>query len=140
MVMVSDHERDEGALRKRVLRRIRSLRLLMGLSQMKMACRVGMTQSTYSRFERGKIATDIETVTSVARALNIDLKTLICPEEDLSDLGDREGDEEPPVGSSCDPSECFRFMIEEIQARIRDKEEIIELLRTMVYKACDGAG
>lgn len=54
--------------------RIRSLREASGLSQDKLAAKIGMTRSNYARIERGATNVTIETLMRIAKGLGIDVQ------------------------------------------------------------------
>jgi transcriptional regulator with XRE-family HTH domain len=62
---------------KKVIENIRILRESKGYSQDYIAELIGITQSSYARFERGATKTDLKTVSLIAQALEMSLIDVI---------------------------------------------------------------
>jgi transcriptional regulator with XRE-family HTH domain len=62
---------------KKILENIRTLRESKGYSQDYMAVLMGITQSAYARFERGATKTDLQTISSIAQVLKMNLIDVI---------------------------------------------------------------
>lgn len=58
---------------------LRRLRKINGVTQIDMATRLGMTQSSYSKLERGSFAPTIVTVARVAESLGASPDELLSP-------------------------------------------------------------
>src|SRR5262245_3054738 len=65
-----------GAVRMRVGRNVKQLRLLRGLSQEKLAELVGNTQKHLSQVERGRVNVSIDILTAIAARLSVDVSEL----------------------------------------------------------------
>jgi transcriptional regulator with XRE-family HTH domain len=69
--------RDEGrAMRTRVGRAIRRVRLLRGLSQEKLAERAGASWKHVGQIERGEVNVGLDVLARIARALSVDAAEL----------------------------------------------------------------
>jgi DNA-binding XRE family transcriptional regulator len=62
--------------------RLRSLRTTLGLSLDELAGRAGLSPSTLSRIETGKRTISLDVLVPLARALHVDLDTLLSQSED----------------------------------------------------------
>lgn len=58
-------------------RRIKSVREEAGLSQEKLAAKIGMTRSNYARIERGATNVTIDTLIRIAKGLGVDVRVTI---------------------------------------------------------------
>lgn len=117
-------------LNQQLLKNIRALRLQKGLTQGELGRLIGRDQAAYNRFESGAKKTDYETLERVAEALSVDVCTLIRLHEE--GLGDGDG------ASSVDEGDLERLrgrerylveLNERLIEQIRDKEDVISLLR-----------
>ena len=64
---------------------IRSRRKQLGLTQEEVASRLGVTATAVYKWEVGSCYPDITLLPALARLLGVDLNTLLCFQEDLSD-------------------------------------------------------
>ena len=64
---------------------IRSRRKQLGLTQEQVASRLGVTATAVYKWEVGSCYPDITLLPALARLLGVDLNTLLCFQEDLSD-------------------------------------------------------
>lgn len=55
-------------------RRIRAVREEAGLSQEKLAAKIGMTRSNYARIERGATNITVETLVRIAKGLGVEVE------------------------------------------------------------------
>lgn len=58
-------------------RHIKSAREEAGLSQEKLAAKIGMTRSNYARIERGATNVTIDTLIRIAKGLGVDVRVTI---------------------------------------------------------------
>jgi transcriptional regulator with XRE-family HTH domain len=70
---------EHRAVRLRIGRRIKEIRLLQGLTQETLAGRLGRDQKDVSSLERGTVNMTIESLASVAAAFSIDVADLVQP-------------------------------------------------------------
>ena len=78
------HRPAERDIEQLVRSRLRSLRTSLGLSLDELAGRAGMSPSTLSRIETGKRTIGLDVLVPLARALQVDLESLL----DIDDDGD----------------------------------------------------
>ena len=64
---------------------IRSRRKQLGLTQEQVASRLGVTATAVYKWEVGSCYPDITLLPALARLLGVDLNTLLCFQEDLTD-------------------------------------------------------
>ena len=76
----------------RINETIRSRRKQLGLTQEEVANRLGVTATAVYKWESASCYPDITLLPALARLLGVDLNTLLCFQEDLSDAG---------AGSAC---------------------------------------
>jgi transcriptional regulator with XRE-family HTH domain len=72
-------EDDIQGVRLRIGRRVRQLRLLRGLSQEKLAERVGNQYKHIGQIERGEVNVGIDILASIAASLSVDVSNLVEP-------------------------------------------------------------
>lgn len=68
--MDKEKETREQTIRERIGNRISFLRKLQGLTQEELAMRTGLQRTHISRIENGKYAVTLETLQTIAKALN----------------------------------------------------------------------
>lgn len=118
---------------------IRDLRIKAKLNQAELAAKVGIGQSSLSRYEKGRVP-DIETARRLAVALNVAL-TDVRP--DLKDIDAAPPQPAPPAQSA--PAidrldqvlELLKYETPEVRERIRERvaREILAVL-VETYKDC----
>ena len=69
------------SIREYAGRQIRIYRKLQGLTLQNLADRINKSRATVSKYESGDIVMDIETLSEVAKALNVELDQLVCNPE-----------------------------------------------------------
>jgi transcriptional regulator with XRE-family HTH domain len=79
---------------------VRHHRLSAGLSQQELADRIGRTSVTVSRIETGKSATTFDVLSSLANALEVEVRDLFG----VGEFAAREGRDDPLVGIVADLS------------------------------------
>jgi transcriptional regulator with XRE-family HTH domain len=117
-----------GELNRQLLKNLRALRELKNLSQIEMAKKIGLTQTSYARLEEGKRKTPFDTLEVIAEALDVDICALIHfhetglyaysgqgSKEDLEELSERE--------------RLLSALNTRMREQLEDKNQIIELLK-----------
>ncbi len=120
-----------------ILKNIRSLRELKGYSQEYMADRLGTTQSSYARFENGAKKIDYKIVQQVADIFEMDVCSIIhFHEQELTgakkDFLRASGgfrSENKDMKRLKDRIEYLERLNDQLSKQLKDKEEIIELLK-----------
>lgn len=112
---------------------IRNLRRLKDMSQEAIAYELGIDYSTYGKIERGEIALTIERMEKLARIFGLRLEELYYWGDEKANLVKEPGPKYTAQKSrlkECQLKlEAAQQEIEALKARLRDKEEIIALLK-----------
>src|SRR6056297_2590717 len=66
--------------------KIRALRKVLGMTQSQMALKLGVSQPTYAKMEKGLSAANMSTIKRIARELNCGLKVVLVPDEPFRDF------------------------------------------------------
>ncbi len=117
-------------MNRQILKNIKSLRELKGFSQKGIADKLGITQSSYARFETGAKKTDFDMLERVAEAFEVDVCTIIHFHE--QGLGGHEGRgdrQEKELKQLRERETYLNRLNEQLTVQLNDKQEIIDLLR-----------
>jgi transcriptional regulator with XRE-family HTH domain len=117
-----------------VLKNIRILRKIKGYSQDYIAKKMGITQSSYARFENQGVKIDFNIIEQVADVLEMDICTIINyhnsgskKESEVVNSDQRELLKK--LNHYADRNAYLQKMNEQFQKQVKDKEHIIELLK-----------
>lgn len=111
-----------------VLKNIKTIRKIKGLSQDHIAAKLGITQSSYARFENQGVKIDLRTVERVAEVLETDLFDVFNYHNGSAKQGAN--------GDFVDLTERLKLLEKYNQAlekQLVDKEEIINYLKKQLY-------
>ncbi len=118
-----------------ILKNIKALRELKGFSQQGVADKLGITQSSYARFENGAKKTDFQLLREIAALFKVD----VCDIIRFHEKGEGGGNYPAGYGTSGKNTEVKRMkdreqylekLNEQLLIQVRDKNEIIELLKS----------
>lgn len=120
-----------------VLKNVKALRELAGYSQEYMAESLGLTQSSYARFENEAKKIDFRLIERVAELFGVDTHVLVnFHKQDVSkqlppNLAQegQEGYGNPELEQLKDRVEHLERLNEQLMKQLKDKEEIISLLK-----------
>lgn len=116
-------------MEKKIGSKIRQIRELKGFTQEYLAQQLGVSQRAYSKMERDEIKVDWNKITDIAGIFNIDPLDLVSFDDNL-------------IFNNCTQSGKFNNfnnfipekLVEQYEARIKQLEEEIVFLRTIVGK------
>ena len=119
-------------MNRQILKNIKSLRELKGFSQKGIADQLGITQSSYARFETGAKKTDFDMLERIAGAFAVEVCTLIrFHEQGLGSNSEPQNDrQEKDLKQLQDREAYLNRLNEQLTIQLNDKQEIIDLLRS----------
>tara|TARA_B110000483_G_scaffold101034_1_gene123788 strand:+ start:1583 stop:1972 length:390 start_codon:yes stop_codon:yes gene_type:complete len=117
-----------------ILKNIRILRKIKGYSQDYIAKKMGITQSSYARFENQGVKIDYNIMEMVAKVLEIDVCKVVnyhnagkVKEQDSSSQDQKEMLKK--INYLNDKNVYLNRINEQMQRQLKDKEHIIDLLK-----------
>ncbi len=119
-------------MNRQILKNIKSLRELKGFSQKGIADHLGITQSSYARFETGAKKTDFDMLERVAEAFGVEVCTIIhFHEQGLGGGTEGRNDRQEKELKQLREREAYLNRLnEQLSIQLKDKQEIIDLLRS----------
>jgi len=117
-----------------VLKNIRILRKIKGYSQDYIAKKMGITQSSYARFENQGVKIDFNIIEQVADVLEMEICSIISyhnsgNRKEVEIVSQDQRELLKKVNHYADRNAYLQKMNEQFQKQLKDKEHIIELLK-----------
>lgn len=112
-------------------KKLRSLRVEKGFETVMMADKLGISETTYRRYERNESAPDLNMIEKIAAVLGKNFFDLL-PETINQTNNDQKGGVAFAYNSTI--NQLSEKLIEQYEIRINEKDEIIELLKKQINK------
>lgn len=115
--------------------KIRKIREMKGYSQEYMAAKLDISQRTYSKLEREEIKLDWDRITDIAQILELDPVDLISFDDNFVFNHSPQSVGKAATVNNNLPIELkvqYEKLIEQYEARLREKDEIIVLLKKQI--------
>jgi transcriptional regulator with XRE-family HTH domain len=103
--------------------KIKELRKIRGISQDEVACELGLSQSQYSRREKGEIKFLVDEILKISKILKVSVAHIYGEENTSFTLHTQNG------GVFGQYITVHEKLIEQYEKRIKEKDELIELLK-----------
>lgn len=104
--------------------KLRALRTSKGYDSTDVAEKLGVSKTTYGRYERNETAPDINMIEKIANLYDIEIYELLIDDKLVFNQNNKKGDNNGVVINYLSEK-----LIEQYEIRIKEKDEIIRILK-----------